>query len=344
MKKIIILFLLLIPFNVSGLSMIAYEMNSGRVLYSNNVDEQRSVASISKIMTAIIACESGKLDDMVVIGDEINKSYGSGIYISKDEEMSLRNLVYGLMLRSGNDASYSIAKYIGGSVDNFVDMMNLKAKEIGMNNTIFNNPNGLEDNGGNISTAYDMAILTSYAMKNEDYRVITSTKKHTVKTNKNYYSWVNKNKLLFNYKYTTGGKTGFTEKARRTLVTTASNSNMDIVIVTLNDGNDFNDHVNMYNKLFSEYKGYNILKKGNIDIFNKDNNTSIYIEDGFKYPLSNNEKDNIYIKYNIDNDLDNKVFVYLDDKLLFESNVYKIYNEKVTLLKKICKFFKIKCK
>ena len=267
-KKIILIVLLLIPTTIRASSMIGYDMDTKQILYSDNIHETRPVASISKIMTAILACESGKLDDTVIIGDEINKAYGSGIYIRVGEEMTLRDLVYGLMLRSGNDAAFSIAKYVGGSVDNFVEMMNEKAKELGMNDSTYNNPNGLDDKGGNLSSTYDMALLTSYAMKNNDYREITGTKKHTVKTNMNYYSWTNKNKLLFSYKYTTGGKTGFTKIAKRTLVTTASNNNMNIVVVTLNDGNDFNDHKDLYEKLFKEYTGYNILKEGDISIAN----------------------------------------------------------------------------
>ena len=150
------------------------------------------------------------------------------------------------MLRSGNDAALAIAKYVGGDVETFVKMLNEKAREIGMKNTTFNNPSGLDEKKGNMSTAYDMALLMSYAIKNDEFKKIVGTKKHTVKTNMNYYSWTNKNKLLFNYKYTTGGKTGFTEIARRTLVTSASKNNINLVAVTLNDGNDFYDHINMY--------------------------------------------------------------------------------------------------
>lgn len=341
MKYIIALIILIIPFNVGATSTIAYEMNSNKILYSSNIHDQRSVASISKIMTAILAIESGKLNDMVLIGDEINKAYGSGIYIQKDEKMLLKDLVYGLMLRSGNDASFAIAKYVGGSVEDFVSLMNKKAQEIGMKNTIFNNPNGLEDKGGNKSTAYDMALLTTYAMKNEDYKEITKTKKHVVKTNKNYYSWVNKNKLLFNYKYTTGGKTGFTEVAKRTLVTTASNNNLDIVIVTLNDGNDFNNHKYLYEQLFNEYKGYNILKKGDISILNLTDDKQYYVKNDYIYPLKDTEKENIRLKFELENkeyknnDQIGKVKIYLGDDKIGEENVYVSIEEKVTFWQKI---------
>lgn len=334
--KYILILILLIPFNVKA-SMIAYEMNSNKVLYSDNIHEQRSVASISKIMTAIIAIESGKLDDIVVVGDEINKAYGSGIYIEEGEEIKLRDLVIGLMLRSGNDSSLAIAKYVGGSVDNFVSMMNYYASKIGMKNTTFNNPNGLEDAGGNISTCYDMAILTTYAMKNKEYRDIVSTKKYNLKTNKNTYSWINKNKLLFSYKYITGGKTGYTEVAHRTLVTTASKDNVDIVIVTLNDGNDWVNHKNLYTRLFDEYKGYYILKKGNINVLNYQNDDYYYVTDNFIYPLNNNEKDKVKLKFilDINGEYMGNIYIYLDDKKIGEEKVYRIKDKKISFLEKI---------
>lgn len=209
MKKIILILIFLIPFKVeayssSATSSVLMDMDSNNVIYSNNMNDQRSVASISKIMTAIIAIESDKLNDTVTIGEEIKKAYGSGIYLQEGEKITLESLVYGLMLRSGNDASLSIANYVGGNVDNFINLMNEKAKKIGMKNSTFHNPNGLDEKGGNISTAYDMALLTSYAMKNETYRKIVSTEEYKLKTNKNYYLWTNKHKLLGKYNYITG--------------------------------------------------------------------------------------------------------------------------------------------
>ena len=269
MKKIIVALILffILPLNLKAITVsaecaILMDQNSKRILYEKNIHKVKSVASISKIMTAILAIESGKLKDMVVIGDEIDGAYGSAIYIKKGEQMSLLDLVYGLMLRSGNDAALAIAKHVSGSVDEFVKLMNEKAKEVGMKNTVFNNPSGLdnEDGDGNFSTAYDMALLASYAMDNETYRKITATKRHVVKTNMNVYEWINKNRLLSLYKYATGGKTGFTEKAKRTLVTTASKDNFDLVAVTLNDGNDFQDHQTLFEYAFNNYKNYQLLR------------------------------------------------------------------------------------
>ena len=139
MKKIILILFFLIPLNIcaidtSATSSILMDIDSNRILYGDNIHNVRSVASISKIMTAVVAIESGKLDDKVTIGNEINKSYGSGIYIKEGEILTLRDLVYGLMLRSGNDAALAIANYVGGSIDNFVDLMNKKAKKLKMLN------------------------------------------------------------------------------------------------------------------------------------------------------------------------------------------------------------------
>ena len=274
MKKIILIILVMFlvfpiktrAFDSSASSAILMDMDSLRVLYSKDIHNVRSVASISKIMTCIVAIESGKLEDVVTIGDEILPAYGSGIYIKQGEQLKLIDLLYGLMLRSGNDAALAIANYVGGNVDDFVLMMNEKAKEIGMKNSTFNNPSGLDADKGNYSSAYDMALLTSYCMKNDIYKKIVGTKKYVLTTNMNTYAWYNKNKLLKTYKYTTGGKTGFTEKARRTLVTTASKNNTNLVAVTLNDGNDFLDHKALFEEAFGEYNSYQILNKDKVNI------------------------------------------------------------------------------
>ncbi|MDD2435478.1 MAG: D-alanyl-D-alanine carboxypeptidase [Bacilli bacterium] len=353
MKKIIIiLILLLIPFEVSGLenatAVIVMDQDSHRILYSKNIHQVRSVASISKIMTALLAVESGKLQDEVLIGEEINGSYGSGIYIKEDELITLESLVYGLMLRSGNDAALAIAHYVGGDVDKFVELMNEKAKQIGMKNTTFNNPSGLDEDKGNYSTAYDMAILTSYAMKNDLYRKIIETKKYKVKTNLNYYSWTNKNKLLYLYRYATGGKTGYTEIAKRTLVTTASKNNLNLVIVTLNDGDDFNNHMNLYEEYFNEYQGYTILHKGliPIDLETYYPKNSLYLKKEYRYPLNESEKDNVVIEFKLikkkqyrDGNKVGKVHVKLGDKVLYRDDIYiQIKKKKIDVFNLIVKW------
>lgn len=336
MKKILIILFLLIPLNVSAISTsatsaILMDTDNHRIIYSNNIHNVRSVASISKIMTALLAIESSKLDDVVTVDNIISKAYGSGIYIQEGEKLTLRDLVYGLMLRSGNDAALMIAEYVGGSVDNFVDMMNNKANEIGMKDSEFNNPSGLDQEKGNYSTAYDMAILTSYAMQKKEYRKITSTKKYTLKTNKNNYIWKNKNKLLKLYKYTTGGKTGFTKIAKRTLVTTATKNNMNLVAVTLNDGNDFLDHISLFKYGFNNYINYPILQKGIINIYDDKyyQDYNLYIKNSFNYIIKKEEKKSILLNFKLNktsnikkDDCIGKVIVKLGDKTIHEEKIY----------------------
>ncbi len=288
--------------STSATSAILMDMDSGRILYAQDIHNVRSVASISKVMTAIVSIENKNIEDKVVIGEEIKKAYGSGIYIKPGEELTMKDLLYGLMLRSGNDAALAIAHHTAGSVDKFVSKMNEKAKELGMTNSTFHNPSGLDQEKGNYSTAYDMAILMKYAYQNETFKMITGTKKYTLTTNKNAYSWTNKNKLLNSYKYTTGGKTGFTEKARRTLVTTASKDRLNLVAVTLNDGNDWQDHQNLFDYGFSTYKAYTLLSKGNLQIYDEIyyEDYDLYIKEDFKYALTEEERKSIVLKFELE--------------------------------------------
>lgn len=160
------------------------------------------------------------------------------------------------MLRSGNDAAVAIAEHVGGSVEGFVVLMNQKAAEIGMRNTEFANPHGLDDAENHYSTAYDMALLMQYAMKNKEFRKISRTKVYRAPDpeGKSERVWRNKNKLLTKlYEYCTGGKTGYTKRANRTLVTTASKDGLDLIAVTLDAPDDWNDHIAMYEYGFKHY-------------------------------------------------------------------------------------------
>lgn len=302
MKKIIIFLTLFFIslMNVNAISVpsnnaILIDSDSGRVLYSKNIDERHLIASTTKIMTAVLAIESGKLDDIVTINESVLKSHGSGIYVSVGEKISLRHLVYGLLLRSGNDAALAIEDYLGGH-DKFLELMNKKAQEIGMKNTIFNNAHGLDDDEeGNYSTCYDMALLMKYASNLYDFKEIDSTKKIIVETDIKTYSWTNKNKLLFNYKYATGGKTGYTIKAKRTLVTSATKKDMNLIAVTFNDKDDFNTHKKLYEYGFSTYKNYLVINKNKLKIESKKYNNKLYVKNNYYYPMTNNERDNISI-------------------------------------------------
>ncbi len=352
MKKLVLILLLLIPINIkayesSASCVVLMDMDSLNVIYGENMHDVRSVASISKIMTAIVAIENADVNSTVTIGEEITKAYGSGIYIKQGEEITLESLLYGLMLRSGNDAALAIANYVGGDIDNFVEMMNEKAVEIGMKNTTFNNPHGLDENGGNLSTAYDMALLTSYAMQNENYRKIVSTKKYTLRTNMNYYSWINKHKLLHSHNYITGGKTGFTDIAKRTLVTTASKDNINLVVVTLNDGNDFVDHINLFEEAFANYSNYNILKKGEIEIIDENYYTDkLYINNDFNYSLNNNKQNNVLLNFKLEkkknynnNDEVGIVEVLINNQKVHEEKIYVEKKEDLSFWDKLKAWF-----
>lgn len=333
MKKLILL-LLFFPFIVKGLNASSYivmDMDSGRVLEGKNTDQVSLIASTTKILTAIVAIEYANLEDVVTINEDILKSFGSGIYVQVGEKLLLDDLLYGLMLRSGNDAALAIASYVGGSLDNFVFMMNEKAKEIGMKDSNFVNPSGLEDDDGsaNTSTVYDMALLTKYAMQNKEYRRIVGTKEIIVKSSLKTYKWFNKNKLLSSYKYCNGGKTGFTKKARRTLVTTSSKDDINLVVVTFNDGNDFKDHKDLYEKYFNNYKRVKILDKNN------NYGESIKLRNDFYMLKKDDDKiETNIIKNNSNDPLDGsivgKVEVILNGEVLGSRN---LYYEKISVTK-----------
>lgn len=245
----------------SGKSYVIMDTYNKTVLEAKNEHHVQSVASISKIMTAIVAIENGQLDDEYEIGEEVNLAWGSGVYIHIGDQINLRDLLHGLLLRSGNDAANVIAKNIGGDIPHFVEMMNQKAKDIGMNDSHFANPTGLdEEDAGNQSSAYDMALLMSYCSQNPIFNDIVM--KQTYKREDGGGTWHNKNRLLEEYEYCVGGKTGFTKKARRTLVTRAIKDDISLVIVTLNCGNDFEFHKAKYEECFEKYKNILILPKG----------------------------------------------------------------------------------
>ena len=293
--------------------------NSKRVLEGSNINEKKLIASTTKIMTAIVGIEHSNINKTVKINDKILKAYGSNIYIEVGEKIKIKDLLYGLMLRSGNDAAIAIANSVSKNEKTFVKLMNEKAHQIGMENTIFYNPHGLEEqNGeGNISTSYDMALLMQYAMQNKTFQKIASTKYHNVKTNFKSYTWKNKNKLLFNYEYTTGGKTGFTKKARRTLVTSAQKDNKKLIIVTLNYSDDFNFHKNLYEKNFNNTELVKVLDKKKFNIKSKyAKKYKLYIKKDYKILIFKDDKIKTKIKLNKNKHPKNNSVVGMIDILL----------------------------
>ena len=304
MKKLLLFFILLLlsltscnnvktleTSSVLASSYIVMEQSTNKILEGYNYNESRSVASISKIMTAIVTIENIDINTIVKVPNNINKVYGSSIYLKENQEISIEKLLYGLMLRSGNDAAITLAMSISNSVEDFVLLMNKKAEELNLKNTYFSNPHGLdEEDNGNVSSAYDMALLYSYCMKNKTFAKITSSQ--------SYGTYINKNKLIRTYPYCTGGKTGFTKKAKRTLISSASKDDINLIVVTLNCGNDFQSHKDIYEHYFNNYKAIRVLNKGE----NSFNNVSFYSDDNY-YMLCNNNDVSLQYKLHINYDI-----------------------------------------
>jgi serine-type D-Ala-D-Ala carboxypeptidase (penicillin-binding protein 5/6) len=277
---------------VSAKAAVLMEQSSGRVLYGRNEHRPMRIASITKIMTAILAIESGKMQDTVTITEHAARTEGSSLYLKPGEKIPLTDLVYGLMLRSGNDSAVAIAEHVGGSLDGFSYLMNQKAEEIGMKHTRFRNPHGLDTHEDHYSTAYDMALLTKYAMNNNMFKDISATKVYRSEQTGEKWDrvWRNKNKMLKLYENATGGKTGYTKRAKRTLVSTAEKDGMELIAVTLNDPDDWEDHRNMFEWGFHSFQMTELIKEGKVSSI-KDRGYKGKVEANrtFSYPLMKEE-------------------------------------------------------
>ncbi len=228
---------------------VLMDAESGRVLYEHDAHTPRLIASTTKLLTALVAVErAGDLDEVIAVKGEWLGSEGSSIYLKAGEEITLRGLLYGLLLQSGNDAAMVIACHTAGSEAEFAALMNEKAAELGMKDSSFANPSGL-DHENHHSTPYDMALLARACLKNETVAEICATGSITIGTR----TFVNHNKLLRRYEGCVGMKTGFTEKAGRTLVSAATRDGQTLICVTLNDGDDWNDHRKLLDYGFQTY-------------------------------------------------------------------------------------------
>jgi D-alanyl-D-alanine carboxypeptidase len=228
---------------VSARAAAVIDVDTNQLLYEKNADQRMLIASLTKVMTAIVALEHDSIADVVTVDQDSYGKEGSSIYLQLGQKISLENLLYGLMLRSGNDAASAIAKHVGGSEAGFVAMMNDTARYIGMRNTHFANPHGL-DAPEHYSTARDMALLTAYAMMNPTFREIVKTpyKRITYDDQHVSYLWRNKNKMLRLFEGADGVKTGFTKRAGRCLISSATRDGKQIVVVTLKASSDWVDH------------------------------------------------------------------------------------------------------
>ena len=230
---------------------------SGRVLYEKNPDERSLIASTTKLMTALIICEQCNVLDRMRIPKEAVGIEGSSMYLREGEVLTLQELLYGLMLSSGNDAAVALAIYCGGTVEGFAELMNDKARNLGLHNTHFANPNGL-DSPGHYSTARDLAVLAAYAMENPIFRKTVSTKSLRM----GQRCLTNHNKLLWRVEGADGVKTGYTRAAGRILVSSATRNGRRILAVTIDDPDDWNDHASLLEAGFSRYKVKQVVTKG----------------------------------------------------------------------------------
>ena len=227
---------------------ILIHADSGKVLFEKNSSQPMLIASTTKIMTALVVLENCSEDEQVIIEPEYTGIEGSSMYLTAGQEYSVRDLLYGMMLASGNDAATALAYHTAGSIENFVRLMNEKAHDLGLENTQFENPHGL-DAQGHYATAHDLALITQAAMQNELFCEIVSTKSVTI----GEQTFVNHNKLLWRYDGCLGVKTGYTMAAGRSLVTCAQRDGMRLICVTLSDPDDWNTHMSLYNWAFENY-------------------------------------------------------------------------------------------
>ena len=243
---------------VSAASAVLLDADSGRILYAQNENEERAIASITKLMTALVAAEY--LDDLsqtITIQKEWTGIEGTSLYLKAGEEISLETLLYGLLLHSGNDAAVALAAHCAGDVETFVGWMNQRARDLGMTGTHFSDPNGLGDED-HYSTALDMARLGAACLKNPVVAKIVATKSIVLEGR----SFTNHNKLLWQYEGCTGMKTGYTRQAGRTLVSSAERDGQKLVCVTLSDGNDWADHKALLDYGFETYPRQVLAEEG----------------------------------------------------------------------------------
>ena len=244
--------------DISAAAAIAYEPVTGTVLYEKNADARMLVASTTKIMTALVVLEHCALEEPVTVTMQDAAVEGSSMYLRPGEHYTVEDLLYGLLLASGNDAAAALAEHTAGSIEGFAALMNDKCAQLGLQNTHFVNPHGLDDEE-HYSSARDLALITAAAMENEAFRTIFSTEAHMV----NGVCYTNHNKLLDMDERCTGGKTGYTEHAGRILVSTAESEGMSVICVTISAPDDWNDHQKLYDECFSAWRFIPALEEEN---------------------------------------------------------------------------------
>lgn len=356
MRKLTVFFIIFcITFNINVLannkenkepnpvakSAVLIDAETGRILWGKNENEPLAMASTTKIMTAILAIEEGNLNDTVVVSKNATKTPPVKMFLKEGEEIKLKELLYALMMQSSNDAAVAIAEHISGDVETFCNMMTEKAKQLGAKNTVFKTPNGL-DSGDHHSTAYDMALIARYALKNETFFEIINKREVSFKTNKSNYNIINKNRLLSEFNGANGIKTGYTGKAGHCFVGSATIDGLTLISVVLASGwgnkgkqQKWIDTKELLNYGFNNFKYETVLKKDDLKDTLKINkgykeDVALYYENDVILPLTKEELSKIEIKNDIPNIFEAPIYVgqkigtskiMLDNEILAEVNI-----------------------
>ena len=315
---------------------VVIEESTLRVLSESNKDMRLEMASTTKIMTALIVIENFDLNKEIIVADDAIGVEGSSIYLKHGEIWTIKDLLYGLMLRSGNDAAVALAVAVGGSVNGFVDMMNNKVQQLGLQNTHFENPNGLHADN-HYTSAYDLAVISAIAMRNEEFKKIVGTKMYTVVANDTHptYYFANKNKMLAQYDGANGIKTGYTKDSGRCLVSSAERGGMQLISVVLNIYDTYGTCAAEMDRAFEEYVPVEVGQKGNVlETFEIDGEKyEIALDNDLTLPLKEGENLGLSCKFNIFDNLQlplksksniGKIEFYCDNRLLFSADIVNI--------------------
>jgi D-alanyl-D-alanine carboxypeptidase (penicillin-binding protein 5/6) len=288
------------PPPISAETAVLIDVATGRILAEKQGDKRMRIASLTKIMTAIVALEEDNSQDIVTTPNSAYAKEGSTIYLKRGEKMKMEDMLYGLMLRSGNDAAVAIAEHVGGSIEGFAKLMNEKAEYIGMQSSHFTNPHGLDDSNDHYSTARDMAVLTAYALRNPEFRKIVSAQVKNIpwEGEKWERKLVNKNKMLRLYQGADGVKTGYTKIAKRCLSSSATRNGQQLAVVVLNAPQDWDDSMKWLDYGFNKYPRTEIIKSNQRMGEDKQGNgvLAYYSSQAFSYPLTAEEKSQVHVR------------------------------------------------
>lgn len=290
------------------------ELTSRRFLCEKNADCDLPMASTTKILTAIMILDDCNADELVTVPKQAEGTEGSSVYLRAGEQYTVRDLLYGLMLRSGNDCAVTLALHHSGSIEAFAQKMNEKAALLGAEHSFFVNPHGLPDKR-HFTTAHDLALIAAYAMENDAFREIVSTKYYEAR------GWKNKNKMLWEYDGATGVKTGFTMSAGRCLVTSAERDGMKLVCVVLNSPQMYERTAELLDNAFADYEMTTLCERCSpVD--------GLYARYDFSYPLTKEEQQRICVKVEKfelpEGEFAGQMQIFLENRLLFSQNLYMI--------------------